>query len=165
MYKYIKIIKIIIYKSVSFLFSLALVTLVLLLFKVSFITFFSNLSLTDEKTHEIVKVLMILTETYFIKEEDKKIFLINVLNIPNEIKDSEFWIKYLEYEINLESKQYENKKYSRYEYIVILSNTTHLKEFNVSKEKIEEVIEYFKNKYKFSNDEYEIIKGQLNMNS
>ena len=106
---------------------------------------------------------MILTETYFIKEEDKKIFLINVLNIPNEIKDSEFWIKYLEYEINLESKQYENKKYSRYEYIVILSNTTHLKEFNVSKEKIEEVIEYFKNKYKFSNEEYEIIKGQLNI--
>ena len=127
--------------------------------------FFSNLSLTDEKTHELVKVLMILTETYFIKEDDKKIFLINVLNIPNEIKDSEFWIKYLEYEINLESKQYENKKYSRYEYIVILSNTTHLKEFNVSKEKIEEVIEYFKNKYKFSNDEYEIVKEQLDLNS
>lgn len=47
---------------------------------------------------------MILTETYFIKEGDKKIFLISSINLPKEIKDSEFWIKYLEYEINIESK-------------------------------------------------------------
>lgn len=124
---------------------------------------FSKLSLTDEKTHELVKVLMILTETYFIKEGDKKIFLISSINIPNEIKDSEFWIKYLEYEINIESKKYENRKYSRYEYIVLISNTTHLNEFFVSKEKIEEIVEYFKNKYKFTDEENEIIKGQLNL--
>ena len=124
---------------------------------------FSKLSLTDEKTHELVKVLMILTETYFIKEGDKKIFLIGSINIPNEIKDSEFWIKYLEYEINIESKKYENRKYSRYEYIVLISNTTHLNEFFVSKEKIEEIVEYFKNKYKFTDEENEIIKGQLNL--
>ena len=124
--------------------------------------FFSKISLTDEQTHELVKVLMILTETYFIKEGDKKIFLISSINLPKEIKDSEFWIKYLEYEINIESKKYENKRYSRYEYIVLISNTTHLNEFFVPKEKIEEIVEYFKNKYKFSNEEYEIIKGQLN---
>ena len=124
---------------------------------------FSKLSLTDEKTHELVKVLMILTETYFIKEGEKKIFLISSINIPNEIKDSEFWIKYLEYEINIESKKYENRKYSRYEYIVLISNTTHLNEFFVSKEKIEEIVEYFKNKYKFTDEENEIIKGQLNL--
>ena len=125
--------------------------------------FFSKISLTDEHTHELVKVLMILTETYFIKEGDKKIFLISSINLPKEIKDSEFWIKYLEYEINIESKKYENKRYSRYEYIVLISNTTHLNEFFVPKEKIEEIVEYFKNKYKFSNEEYEIIKGQLNI--
>ena len=124
---------------------------------------FSKISLTDEQTHELVKVLMILTETYFIKEGDKKIFLISSINLPIEIKESEFWIKYLEYEINIESKKYENRKYSRYEYIVIISNTTHLNEFFVPKEKIEEIVEYFKNKYKFTNDEYEIIKGQLNL--
>ena len=126
---------------------------------------FSKISLTDDKYHELVKVLMILAETYFIQKGGKKIFLTTSINIPNEIKDSEFWIKYLEYEINIESKKYENKKNSRCEYIVILSNTTHLKEFFVSKEKIEEVIEYFKNKYKFSSDEYEIVKEQLDLNS
>jgi len=123
---------------------------------------FSKISLTDEKNHELVKVLMILTETYFIKEGEKKIFLIGSIKLPKKIKESDFWIKYLEHEINIESKKYENKRYSRYEYIVLISNTTHLNEFFVPKEVIEEIVEYFKKKYKFSNEEYEIIKGQLN---
>ena len=105
---------------------------------------------------------MILTETYFIKEGEKKIFLIGSIKLPKKIKESDFWIKYLEHEINIESKKYENKRYSRYEYIVLISNTTHLNEFFVPKEVIEEIVEYFKKKYKFSNEEYEIIKGQLN---
>ena len=83
--------------------------------------------------------------------------------MPKELRDTEFWIKYIEMEIEIEYRKYENKVNSRYEYIVLLSNTTHLKEFFVSKEKIEEVIEYFKNKYKFSDDEYNLIKGQLNL--
>ena len=124
---------------------------------------FSKISITNEKNHESFNIIMILSETFFIIEEDKKIFLVNKINIPKEIKESDFWIKYLEYEIYLEAKKPQNKTGSRYKYIVIISNTTHLKEFSVPKEKTVEIIEYFKNKYKFSDDEYNLIKGQLNL--
>ena len=124
---------------------------------------FSKISLTDENTHELIKVLMILSETFFYKDQNNKIFLINSINVPNEIRESEFWIKYLEFEINLESKKDEKKMYSRFEYIVLISHTTHLKEFSVPKDKIIEIVEFFKNKYKFTNEEMDIIKEQLNL--
>ena len=124
---------------------------------------FSKISLTDENTHELIKVLMILSETFFYKDQNNKIFLINSINVPNEIRETEFWIKYLEFEINLESKKDEKKMYSRFEYIVLISHTTHLKEFSVPKEKIIEIVEFFKNKYKFTNEEMDIIKEQLNL--
>ena len=124
---------------------------------------FSKISLLDDNNHELIKIIMILSETFFIKEGENKIFLISLINIPNEIKEKEFWIKYLEYEITMESKKYKNKKNSRYEYIILISHTTHLNEFSVSKEKIVEIVDYFKNKYKFTNEENEIIKEQLNL--
>ena len=123
---------------------------------------FSKISLTDEHTHELIKVLMILSETFFYKDGDNKIFLINSINVPKEVRESEFWKKYLEYEINIETKKYDKKRYSRYEYIFI-SHTTHLKEFGVPKEKIVEIVDFFKNKYNFTNEEMEIIKDQLNL--
>ena len=124
---------------------------------------FSKISLTDEHTHELIKVLMILSETFFYKDGDNKIFLINSINVPKEVRESEFWKKYLEYEINIEAKKYDKKRYSRYEYIVLISHTTHLKEFGVPKEKIPEIVDFFKNKYNFTNEEMEIIKDQLNL--
>lgn len=124
---------------------------------------FSTISLTDENAHELIKVLMILSETFFYKDGDNKIFLISSINVPKEIRETEFWIKYLEFEICLESKKDEKKMFSRYEYIVLISHTTHLKEFGVPKEKIIEIVEFFKNKYNFTNEEMDIIKEQLNL--
>jgi hypothetical protein len=124
---------------------------------------FSKISLTDEHTHELIKVLMILSETFFFKDGDNKIFLISSVNVPNELKESEFWIKFLEFEINKDSKKNDKKKYSRNEYIVFISFTTHFREFGVPKEKIIEILDFFKNKYNFTNDEMEIIKDQLNL--
>ena len=124
---------------------------------------FTKISLTDENSHELIKVLMILSETFFYKDQNNKIFLINSINVPNEIRETKFWIKYLEFEINLESKKDEKKMYSRFEYIVLISHTTHLKEFSVPKDKIIEIVEFFKNKYKFTNEEMDIIKEQLNL--
>ena len=122
---------------------------------------YSKISFMDDKSHELVKFLMILSETFNYKEGDRKIFLNNVIKKPKELKDSKFWINYIELEIKLESKNYENKKNSRYEYIVLLSNTTHLKEYLVEKDKLKEIIQYFRGKYKFTIEELEIIKGQL----
>ena len=105
---------------------------------------------------------MILSETFNYKDGDKKIFLYDIIKFPKDLLDSEFWIRYIEKEIEIEHKKYENKKDSRYEYIVLLSNTTHLKEFSISKEKVNEIIQYFKNKYKLTNEEIDIVIGQIN---
>ena len=104
---------------------------------------------------------MILSETFHYKDGDKKIFLNNLIKMPKELRDTEFWIKYIEMEIEIEYKKYENKVNSRYEYIVLLSNTTHLKEYLLEKEKMQEIIEYFQKKYKITDEEIDIIKEQL----
>ena len=122
---------------------------------------FTKITLMNDDYHEIVKFLMILSETFHYIEDDKKVFLNNVINIPEQLKDSKFWIKYIDLEIKFEEKKYAEKLNSRYEYIVFLSNTTHLKEYLVEKEKAEEIIEYFRDKYKFSDEEVNIIKEQV----
>ena len=117
----------------------------------------------DENQHEMVKFLMILSETFFYKEEDKKIFLNSVIETPPELKTVKFWIRYIDLEIENEFKNYSNNKKNstKYEYIVLLSNLTHLREYMKEKEKLEEIITYFKDKYDFSNDDVEVVKTQL----
>ena len=122
---------------------------------------YSKMSFFDEKYHELIKFLMILSETFNYIEGDKKIFINNVVNVPEEMKDIKFWIKYIELEVESEYKVYENKKNTRYEYIVLLSNTTHLKEYLFDKDKMNQIIEYFRDKYKLTNEEIDIIKEQL----
>ena len=124
---------------------------------------YSKVPFSDNKSHELIKFLFILSETFFYKDGEEKIFLNNVINNPDEVKEAQFWIKYIELEIKIESKKYENTKNARYEYIVLLSNTTHLKECFLEKETMIEILEYFKNKYKFTIEENEILKEQLNI--
>ena len=122
---------------------------------------YSKVSFGDKNSHDLAKFLMILSETFFYNDGDDKIFLNNVITIPKELKDTKFWIDYINLEIELEYKKYVNKKNSRYEFIVLLSNTTHLKEYMVGKENILKIIDYFKDKCKLTDDEIEVLKEQL----
>jgi len=130
-----------------------------------FTCIYSKVSFGDENKHDLVKLLMILSETFYYKIDNKKIFLNNELKMPPELKDIKFWIRYIELEIQIEYKKLNknNKKNnnSKFEYIVLLSNITHLKENIVEKEKLKEIIKYFKDIYKFSNDDVEVINNQL----
>lgn len=124
----------------------------------------SRVSFSDEKNHELVKLLMILSETFYYKDGDKKVFLNNVLKLPAELNDIKFWIKYIEIEIEKDSlKHNKKKKNDKFEYIVLLSNLTHLREYMGDKDKLKEIIDYFKEKYNFSVDDFDIIKSQLNL--
>ena len=124
---------------------------------------FSKINITKDKSHELVKFLMILSETFKYIEGEKKYFLNNLVKLPDEMKEVQFWIKYIELEIEIEYKKYENKKNIRSEYIVLLSNTTHLKEYKLEKEKIIEIFEYFRKKYKLSNEDINLLKDQVNI--
>jgi hypothetical protein len=124
---------------------------------------FTKLHLNENKEHELVKYMMILSETFKYMEGDKKIFLNNAVKVPNEFREAKFWIKYIELEIEFEYKKYENKKDSRCEYIVFLSNTTHLKEYLLPKETVKQIIEYFQNKYNYTDEEINILKSQIDI--
>ena len=128
-----------------------------------------KVSFEDEKKHEIIKLLMILSETFYYKTENNKIFLNNLLKMPPEVKEVKFWINYIELEIQNESKKFNNpnnkkNNNSKFEYIVLLSNLTHLKENIIEKDKLKEIIVFFKDKYNFSSDDVEVINSQLNIN-
>ena len=122
-----------------------------------------QVSFSDEKDHEIVKLLLILMETFYYYEGEKKIFLNNIIKLPNEIKDNNFWINYIEIEIQNEYEKNKNKKKkpTRIEYIIFVSNIIHLKEYVVKNEKISQILQYFQDKYKFSVQELEVIQNQL----
>ena len=129
---------------------------------------YSRVSFSEKKNHEMVKLLMILSETFYYKDENKKIFLNNMLKIPPELKDMKFWISYIEIEIDKDAQNQnrnknKKKKNDKFEYIVLLSNLTHLREYISDKDKLKEIIDYFKEKYNFSVDDFDIIKSQLNL--
>ena len=129
---------------------------------------YKKVSFSDIKNHELVKLLMIYSETFYYKNDNKKIFLNNLLKIPPELKDEKFWIGYIEIEIENEIKKHndnknKSKKNPKFEYIVLLSNITHLKEYMGNKEKLIYIIDYFKNKYNISVDDFDVIKNQLNI--
>ena len=124
---------------------------------------FTKLYLNEKNEHELINYMMILSETFKYMEGDKKVFLINVVKTPDEFRDAKFWINYIEIEIEIEYKKNDYKKDSRSEYIVFLSNTTHLKEYSLPNETIQQIIDYFKKKYNFTSEEMDIIQGQLSL--
>ena len=123
---------------------------------------FAKLPFNDPQKHELVKILMILAETFFYKENDVKTYVNSQVKLPNEVKNIEFWIAYIDIEIQNEYEKCKNIQSPQIEYIVLLSNTTHFKEFLNDKEKIHHILEHYSKKYKFGKDEVSIIQEQVN---
>ena len=122
---------------------------------------FAKLPFNDPQKHELVKILMILAETFFYKENDVKTYVNSQVKLPNEVKNIEFWIAYIDIEIQNEYEKCKNIQSPQIEYIVLLSNTTHFKEFLNDKEKIHHILEHYSKKYKFGKDEVSIIQEQV----
>lgn len=62
----------------------------------------SNLILDPENNHEDIKNLLIFSQSFYINDEknlNKKIFFSNKITTPKEFKTTEFWIKFIEKEI------------------------------------------------------------------
>ena len=122
---------------------------------------FAKLPFNDPQKHELVKILMILAETFFYKENDVKTYVNSQVKLSNEVKNIEFWIAYIDIEIQNEYEKCKNIQSPQIEYIVLLSNTTHFKEFLNDKEKIHHILEHYSKKYKFGKDEVSIIQEQV----
>ena len=122
---------------------------------------FSKLPFNNPQNHELVKLLMILGETFFYKENNIKTYVNSLVKLPNEIKDVDFWIAYIDIEIQNEYEKCKKINNSQIEYIVLLSNTTHFKEYLKDKEKIHQIMEHYTNIYKFDNNEINTMQGQV----
>ena len=121
----------------------------------------SNLDFNNPQQHELVKILLILGETFFYKENDIKTYINSQIKFPNEIKNVQFWIPYIDIEIQNEHEKCKNIKSPQIEYIVLLSNTTHFKEYLNDKEKIHQILEHYSSIYKFGKDEIDTMQGQV----
>ena len=86
----------------------------------------NNLILDPDTNHDVIKNLLILSQSFYINDEkniNKKIFFSNKITTPKEFKTAEFWIKFIQKEIEnykliqgdnekklKENKEEENKK-------------------------------------------------------
>ena len=74
----------------------------------------TNLIEDPDKNHDDIKKLLILSQSFYINDEknlNKKIFFSNKITTPKEFKTSEFWIQFIEKEIEnneLFEKQYKD---------------------------------------------------------
>ena len=62
----------------------------------------NNLILDPDTNHDVIKNLLILSQSFYINDEkniNKKIFFSNKITTPKEFKTAEFWIKFIEKEI------------------------------------------------------------------
>ena len=75
----------------------------------------TNLIEDPDKNHDDIKKLLILSQSFYINDEknlNKKIFFSNKITTPKEFKTSEFWIQFIEKEIEnneLIEKQYKGE--------------------------------------------------------
>ena len=75
----------------------------------------TNLIEDPDKNHDDIKKLLILSQSFYINDEknlNKKIFFSNKITTPKEFKTSEFWIQFIEKEIEnneLIEKQYKDE--------------------------------------------------------
>ena len=74
----------------------------------------NNLILDPDTNHDVIKNLLILSQSFYINDEkniNKKIFFSNKITTPKEFKTAEFWIKFIEKEIeNYKLIQGDNEK-------------------------------------------------------
>ena len=117
---------------------------------------------TDSKTnHDVIKSLLIMTQSFYITDENnnnKKIFFSNKIDTPKEFKTSEFWIEFIEKEIENnknetdEQKEDENKTKQNNALMQFIGNISNLNDYLSNESKIKEVFTFFEQKYSFNEE-------------
>ena len=131
----------------------------------------SNLVVDSKNNHDIIKNLLILTQSFYINDEqnNKKIFFSNKISTPKEFKTSEFWIEFIEKEIennkeNVEQKEEENKNKQNEVVMLFIGNITILNDYLSNQSKIKEVFTFFDKKYTFNEDNIRNVSDILGFN-
>ena len=133
----------------------------------------NNLVSDSKNNHELIKNLLILSQSFYINDEknnNKKIFFSNKITTPKEFKTSQFWIEFIEKEIednrnSIESKDNEeNKNKQNDALMVFIGNASNLNDYLSNQSKIKEVFAFFDEKYSFNEDNIRNVSDILGFN-
>ena len=133
----------------------------------------SNLVVDSKNNHDIIKNLLILTQSFYINDEqnNKKIFFSNKISTPKEFKTSEFWIEFIEKEIennstNISNEEEENKNKNKQNdaLMIFIGNISNLNDYLSNQGKIKEVFGFFEKKYSFDKDNIRKVSDILGFN-
>ena len=143
-----------------------------------------NISIKNND-YEMIKNCIILSQTfYFIEENDnQKQFIFKLIENNEIFRDEEFWTNFIDTTLIEQFKIYQkynnlknvdlatgkgvdmankNNKYSDLMFTQFLPFVNNMIDFNMDKNKIIEIVEYFKNKYKyFSEKDLEVIMSLI----
>jgi hypothetical protein len=120
-----------------------------------------NLVVDSKTNHDIIKSLLIMTQSFYINDENnnnKKIFFSNKIDTPKEFKTSEFWIEFIEKEIENNrnetdgQKEDENKTNQNNALMQFIGNISNLNDYLSNQSKIKEVFKFFEEKYSFNEE-------------
>jgi len=134
----------------------------------------TNLVLDLKNNHETIKNLLILAQSFYINDEEnnnKKIFFSNKISPPTEFKTSEFWIEFIEKEIennstNISNEEEENKNKNKQNdaLMIFIGNISNLNDYLSNQGKIKEVFGFFEKKYSFDKDNIRKVSDILGFN-
>ena len=130
----------------------------------------ANLVVDSKNNHDIIKKLLILTQSFYINDEqnNKKILFSNKITTPKEFKSSEFWIEFIEKEIegddNSEIKEEENKNKQNKVLMLFIGNISILNDYLCNLAKIKEVFAFFNEKFSFNEDNIRNVSDILGFN-
>ena len=130
----------------------------------------ANLVVDSKNNHDIIKKLLILTQSFYINDEqnNKKILFSKKITTPKEFKSSEFWIEFIEKEIegdnNSENKEEENKNKQNKVLMLFIGNISILNDYLCNQAKIKEVFAFFNEKFSFNEDNIRNVSDILGFN-
>ncbi len=104
------------------------------------------------------------------ENNNKKIFFSNKITTPKEFKTKEFWIEFIEKEIennrnNTDSKEEEENKNKQNDALMeFIGNISNLNDYLSNQSKIKEVFAFFAEKYSFNEDNIKNVSDILGFN-
>ena len=133
----------------------------------------NNLISDSKNNHNIIKDILVLAQSIYFNDENnnnKKIFFSNKITTPKEFKTKEFWIEFIEKEIennrnNTDSKEEEENKNKQNDALMeFIGNISNLNDYLSNQSKIKEVFAFFAEKYSFNEDNIKNVSDILGFN-
>ena len=119
---------------------------------------FSMMDLKNSNEHNNIKYAILLSQSFYIYKNKKKIFIDNELTNNILLSNENFWIDFIEKEIEIEQIKNSNNDIA---FIIFTTNINNIKNFVKDSEKLEIILFIFKEKYNFQKEQIKVAEELL----